>query len=122
MSQRMKKTMLAAFSVGFLALGGASAFAQAVVVERPMPAPMVEAVPVAPGPAFKWVPGHWVWRGVEWVWVQGHYVEGVNVPPMPAAVIEERPPSPSLQHVWIRGHYGWEGDHWNWHGGSWFRP
>lgn len=94
--------------------------AQPVIVERPMPAPLVEAVP-APRAGFAWVPGHWVWRGADWFWVRGHYFEGV-VPAMPGPIVEVRPPAPSPAHVWVRGHWGWEGARWNWHPGVWFRP
>jgi hypothetical protein len=73
--------------------------AQPVIVERAMPAPIVEAVPPAPRVGLAWVPGHWVCREGAWFWVKGHYVEGV-VPPMPAPVVEVRPVAPSPKHVW----------------------
>jgi len=47
------------------ALSADLACAQAVIVERAMPAPIVEVVPAAPGPGLSWVQGHWVWRGYE---------------------------------------------------------
>lgn len=68
-----------------------------------------------------WVPGHWVWRGNEWFWARGHYVEGV-VPAMPAAMMEAPPPRPSPAHFWVRGHWGWESGRWNWRPGLWFHP
>jgi hypothetical protein len=40
------------------------------------PAPLVEAVPLAPGPDYEWVPGYWIWGNRGWVWVYGtweHY-------------------------------------------------
>jgi hypothetical protein len=95
--------------------------AQPVVVERAMPAPIVEVVPPLPRAGLSWVPGHWVWREGAWFWVKGHYVEGV-VPAMPAPIVEVRPVAPSPAHVWVRGHWGWEGSRWNWHPGIWFRP
>jgi len=106
-----------------LLLGPAAglASAQPVIVERAMPAPIVEAVPPPPNPGFAWVPGHWVWQGDAWFWVKGHYVEG-TVPPMPAPVVEVRPVAPSPAHAWVRGHWGWEGARWNWHPGIWVRP
>jgi len=86
-----------------------------------MPAPIVEIAPPPPRVGVAWVPGHWVWRGAEWFWVKGHYVEGI-VPAMPAAIVEAVPPAPSPAHVWVRGHWGWDEDRWNWHRGVWFRP
>jgi hypothetical protein len=35
------------------------------------PAPLAEAVPVAPGSDYQWVPGYWTWDGGTWVWVYG---------------------------------------------------
>ena len=37
-----------------------------------MPAPLVEYVPFAPGPGYRWVPGYWSWDG-SWVWVSGEW-------------------------------------------------
>jgi len=102
-------------------IGAGVAGAQAVLVERPMPAPIVEVIPAAPAAGMSWAPGHWVWRGSEWFWVKGHYVVGV-VPAMPAVIVEQPPPRPSAEHVWVRGHWGWEGGRWNWRPGVWFRP
>jgi WXXGXW repeat (2 copies) len=103
------------------ALGAELVEAQAVIIEKAMPAPLVETVPPPPRPGVAWVQGHWVWRGGEWFWVKGHYVEGA-VPAMPAVIAETPPPRPSPVHVWVRGHWVWEGNHWNWHPGVWFRP
>ena len=72
------------------ALGQGSAFAQVVILERPMPPPRMEVIPVAPGPGYNWVPGHWAWRGAEWVWIPGHHIQGV-VAPMPAPLVETMP-------------------------------
>jgi hypothetical protein len=83
-------------------------------------APIVEVAPPPPRAGMNWVPGHWVWRGAEWFWVKGHFVETV-VPPMPAVIVEQQPSRPSPQHFWVRGHWGWEGDRGNWRGGGWFR-
>ena len=115
---------------GFAALIGAavsaaafgSASAQVVIQERVMPAPIVETIPAAPGAAYHWVPGHWVWRPRlgQWVWNRGHYVVGV-VPAMPAAIVETIPVSPGAGWYWVRGHYAWEGNGWAWHRGVWVR-
>jgi hypothetical protein len=59
------------------------------------PPPLVEAVAVAPGPGFVWVPGFYRWDGVQYVWVPGRY---------------ERPPRPRARWVpphWERGRRGW---------------
>ncbi|HMK88268.1 MAG TPA: hypothetical protein VK446_01350 [Methylocystis sp.] len=117
-----KPTLSALMGVAALTLlGSGLALAQAVVIERPMPAPIVEVVPAAPAAGLSWVPGHWVWRGGEWFWVKGHYIAGA-VPAMPEVIVEQQPPRPSAQHFWVRGHWGWEGARWNWHPGVWFRP
>ena len=42
------------------ALGIGAAPAQVVIQERVMPAPLVETIPVAPGPTYHWVPGYWM--------------------------------------------------------------
>jgi hypothetical protein len=118
-SNRIVLTALAASLL--LGPGVGVSCAQPVIVERAMPAPIVEVVPPAPRVGLAWVPGHWVCREGAWFWVKGHYVEGV-VPPMPAPVVEVRPVAPSPKHVWVRGHWGWEGTRWNWHPGIWFRP
>jgi len=40
----------------------------------PVPPLRYELVPVAPGPAVLWEPGHWAWNGGGYVWIGGHYV------------------------------------------------
>ena len=45
----------------------------APVVVEPAPAPLVEVVPVAPGPAFFWVPGRYYRERGAWVWHRGYY-------------------------------------------------
>lgn len=65
------------------------------VVAQPPPEPPTETVEVAPGPAYVWAPGEWVWNG-SWVWVSGHWI----VPPHPHT-------------VWVAGYwrhdaYGWQ--------------
>jgi hypothetical protein len=93
----------------------------AVIVERGvMPAPRVEVIPVAPGPGYNWVRGHWAWRGAAWVWVPGHHVRAV-VSEMPAEVVEVIPVRPAPEYYWVKGHHVWEGDRWVWHRGVWLR-
>ena len=66
------------------------------------PAPQVEVVPVAPGPAYYWVPGYWGWNGTVWVWVSGAWR-----------------PRPWLGAVWVGGHWARRGHGYIWVGGHW---
>ena len=59
-------------------IGAGIAAAQPVIVEKAMPAPIVEVVPAAPGAGYNWVPGHWAWRGGAWFWVKGHAEDEMN--------------------------------------------
>jgi len=45
----------------------------ALVAPLPPPPPRVEVIPVAPGPEFFWVYGHWTWVGHEHRWEDGHW-------------------------------------------------
>lgn len=77
-----------------------------VMVEAPVqpPPPQVEVIPVAPGPDFFWVYGHWRWTGTEHRWEGGHW--------------ERHHPN---EH-WVP--YRWDRDeHGRWHGheGFWRR-
>ena len=69
------------------------------------PPPEVEVIPVAPGPAYVWVPGSWYWTGQTYLWQPGRYA----VPP-------ER------GHVWVRA--GWVHHHDRYYSvpGRWARP
>ncbi|HET6376485.1 MAG TPA: YXWGXW repeat-containing protein [Methylocella sp.] len=96
------------------------AAAQVAVVERPMPAPLVEVVPAAPRAGYAWVPGHWVWRRGAWFWVRGHYARGV-VPAMPAPIAEVAPMAPAPGYVWVRGYWRWWNGRWVWNRGMWIR-
>ncbi len=42
-------------------------------VRTPPPPARVEVVPVAPSPRHVWVPGHYVRRGRNYIWVNGYY-------------------------------------------------
>src|ERR1019366_2232383 len=46
---------------------------QEVVVTGAPPAPAVEYVGVAPGPAYLWIGGYYHWYGGRWIWYPGHY-------------------------------------------------
>jgi hypothetical protein len=52
-------------------------------IDQPPPAPLVEVVPVAPGPDFVWIGGYWGWDNGHhnYQWVRGHY----DRPPAPGA-------------------------------------
>jgi hypothetical protein len=56
-------------------LAGAVAQPYAVAPYPPVPPPRVEQVPPPPNARFVWQPGHWQWRGREYAWVGGHYVQ-----------------------------------------------
>jgi len=79
-----------------------------VVVRTPPPPPAAqyEVIPVQPGPAYVWVPGHWAWRGPErgYVWVPGRWA----VPETPG-------------YVWVPGHWAQRQDGYVWVEGHW-RP
>ena len=117
-TRRGALALIAATLVAGATLGAAQA--EVVIIERPMPAPLVEVVPAAPHPGYGWVPGHYAWRFNHWQWIRGHYFRG-EVVPMPAAIVETPPPPPSPRHFWVRGHYVWEGRAWAWHSGHWVR-
>ena len=80
---------------------GAAAPVAPVVVQSAPPAPIVEVVPVAPGPAYAWVPGYWSWNG-RWVWVRGNW----GFRPRPHA-------------VWVSGRWVPHGHGYVWVGGRW---
>jgi hypothetical protein len=71
-----------------------------VVKERP-PIVREEIVPIAPGPAFVWHPGHWRWRD-GWVWVPGRYID-----------------RPHPEAVWVPGHWAEKRYGWSWIPGHW---
>ncbi len=67
-----------------------------VMAPEPPPGPIIETVPMAPGPEFFWIGGHWHWNH-GWVWAGGHY---------------DRHP-----HFHEGG--GWEAGRWDHRGGNW---
>jgi len=74
---------------------------QETTVTEAAPAPIVETMTIAPGPAYIWIGGNWVWRG-HWVWARGHW----DRPPRPGAVwVPHRYEYRNGVHVYIRG--GW---------------
>jgi hypothetical protein len=74
-----------------------------MVAGEPPPPPMYEAVPVAPGPDFFWIGGHWRWTG-RWVWVSGRF---------------DRHPHFHPGGGWEAGHWDRRGGSWVWHDGHW---
>src|SRR6266850_3537073 len=78
-----------------------SSATNAVYAPLTPPADVVEAVPVAPGPEYVWVPGYWAWNP-GWVWIGGRWV----IRPHPGA-------------VWVRGHWGSHGRGYVWTRGHW---
>jgi hypothetical protein len=73
----------------------------ATVVGVPPPAPLYEAVGVAPAVGMVWIGGHWAWHGHRHVWRAGHWAHG-------------RHGHHWEPHRWDRGRGGWvhRGGHW----------
>jgi hypothetical protein len=59
------------------------------------PPPRHEAVVVAPGPGYVWVPGYYQWSGTAYVWAPGRYVH----PPRVGAVW--------VAPHWVHHSHGW---------------
>jgi hypothetical protein len=76
MTMSNPKTLIRAAGAGVLALAALAGTAQAatsVYVQIAPPAPLVEAVPIAP-PGRVWVPGHYEWNGHRYHWTRGYFV------------------------------------------------
>ena len=72
------------------------------VVEQAPPPPPVETVVVpAPGPAYVWIGGEWVWNG-GWFWRAGYWA----YPPHPGAIW--------IRGGWHEGPHGWYHDRGRW--------
>ncbi len=67
------------------------------------PAPHHEHVPAAPGHAYVWIGGSWVWQLGRHVWIGGRWA---------------LPPS---GHAWVPGRWHSQGQGWRWRGGYWGR-
>ncbi len=76
--------------------------AEIVAAEEP-PVPIAEAVPVAPGPDYFWIGGHWHWNG-GWVWMNGHF---------------DRHPHYHPGAYWEAGRWDHRGERWVWREGRW---
>jgi hypothetical protein len=102
---KMKRSLIYAAVLATVLIGGsATSFAQVEVTIAP-PAPRVEVIPVAPGPADVWVwrPGHWRWNGADYVWQRGHYARRIRAGADWIPGHWDATPS---------GHYVWVGGHW----------
>jgi len=73
-----------------------------VYIQTAPPSPIVETVPVAPGPGYFWVGGYWRWNGYRYAWVHGNY--------------QYRPYAGAAWHAghWVNGRRGWY-----WRAGHW---
>ncbi len=67
------KTNLKIASIGILLVGSQLLSSCVATVRTPPPPARVEVVPVAPSPRHVWVPGHYVRRGRDYIWVNGFY-------------------------------------------------
>jgi hypothetical protein len=92
---------LAALVAGLLLLTPTSSEARVYVRIAP-PVPIVETVPLLPGPGYYWLPGSWVWVGDHYVWHHGYYA----LRPFPSA-------------VWVEGHWSHHPHGWYWTHGHW---
>jgi hypothetical protein len=71
-----------------------------VYVDAEPPAPIVETVGIAPGPAYFWIGGYYHWYGNRWGWVRGHY----ELPPRHGAVwVGPRYDVRGGRRVYVRG-------------------
>lgn len=81
---------------------------EVIIAPNAPPPPRVETIPAPPGAEAQtmyWRPGHWMWTGASWSWMQGQYVER----PAPQAVWDPGHWSqrPDGGYVWVDGH--WQG-------------
>jgi hypothetical protein len=67
----MKRAALLAL---LLVLATGDCARQALVPALP-PRLAVEVPPPSPGPAHRWLPGHWEWTGRRYAWIPGRWVE-----------------------------------------------
>jgi hypothetical protein len=73
-----------------------------VITQSEPPPPLVEFVPVSPGPDYLWTPGSWSWNAGAWIWIGGRW----HYPVRPG-------------HAWIGGYWGGHGRGRVWVGGHW---
>jgi hypothetical protein len=94
--------LVAAGSVGTVAVPATATASTGVYVQIAPPAPRYEVVP-APRRGYVWVPGYWDWRGHRHVWVGGIWVR-------------ERVGYRYRPHEWIE-----RGGRWEFNRGGWDR-
>ncbi|RYX90697.1 MAG: hypothetical protein EOO28_28595 [Comamonadaceae bacterium] len=103
----MIKTSLIAASLAVASLGAAvstQANAQTTrIYVQTAPPPLRAEVAPPPRRGQVWVPGHWDWRGRQYVWVSGNFVRA-------------RPGYYYSEPVWVQ-----RGDRWERRGGAWNR-
>src|ERR1700677_503377 len=73
-----------------------------VIVQSAPPHERVEVVPMAPGPGYAWIRGHWVWHREHWEWKGGYY-ERISQPG--AVWISGQWVARGNGWVWVEGHY-----------------
>ena len=73
-----------------------------VIVQSAPPPERVEVVPMAPGPGYAWIRGHWVWHREHWEWKGGYY-ERISQPG--AVWISGQWVARGNGWVWVEGHY-----------------
>ncbi|WP_322045869.1 YXWGXW repeat-containing protein [Paraburkholderia sp. J67] len=97
----LRKPLQSMLVAATLALAGASAFAQTVIIApQAPPPPRMESVPPARA-GYAWDPGHWRWDHGAYVWAPGHW--------QPVRV----------GHRWVPGHWIEHGPNWHWVPGHW---
>jgi WXXGXW repeat (2 copies) len=101
-SAEITRRTLVLVTVSGLLAGCIVAEPPVVAAPPPPPAVQVEAPPASPGPAYVWVPGHWVWRRRGYVWAPGFWA----VPAAPG-------------YVWAPGHWAPRGGGFVWIEGRW---
>ncbi|HEY0824568.1 MAG TPA: YXWGXW repeat-containing protein, partial [Ramlibacter sp.] len=68
-----KPLLAAAFAAVLMGFGAAAQAQYTAIVSTAPPPPRYEVVP-APRVGWVWAPGHYEWRGNEYVWVEGHWM------------------------------------------------
>ncbi len=93
-----------AAGIALAGLAGATGPVHAQPPYPPVPPPRYQAPPPPLGPHQAWVPGHWQWNGMRYVWIAPHAVH--------------RGPH---WHRWVPGHWAWapRAHRWVWRPAHW---